>query len=334
MGNSSTERDTKLQTPKAHYDAAVDAARAGQDADAHGEAAQRLRRQGPAYPLKAFHNRIKQAMIKRLCARGSSVLDLCCGRGGDIRKWLAAGVRSVRGLDVSGAAIEEARRRYTSLGDASKSIKCDFDVVETLSTSVWTAARCNRPFDAVTCFFAIQYFFSGDGALHSLLGTVAANLRDGGVFFGTCPDAKRVAKLLGSSKEHATQHVHLARTWHPANSYAAFGSKYLMSIADTVTEGTEATENAEYLAFENVLVTAARMHGLFPMNWPRHAIVDGMLAPCQAPHWAYRAFQPLREEFSGEQDDLFQASSMYVAFAFVKRAHLMPAATKAHTQNA
>lgn len=39
------------------------------------------------------------------------LLDLACGRGGDIWKWIDAGIKRVKGVDLSPGEIVEARKR-------------------------------------------------------------------------------------------------------------------------------------------------------------------------------------------------------------------------------
>jgi len=44
---------------------------------------------------------------------GLSVLDLCCGKGGDIpSKWLKAKPAHYVGVDLSAMSVAEARQRY------------------------------------------------------------------------------------------------------------------------------------------------------------------------------------------------------------------------------
>ena len=48
---------------------------------------------------------------RRFASGAGSLLDLACGRGGDIWKWLDAGIARVKGVDLSPGEIEEARKR-------------------------------------------------------------------------------------------------------------------------------------------------------------------------------------------------------------------------------
>ena len=51
-------------------------------------------------------------------------------------------------------------------------------------------------FGAVSCMFALHYFFETEASLHNLLRTVAASLKPGGYFFGVMPDGARVCAPL------------------------------------------------------------------------------------------------------------------------------------------
>ena len=65
--------------------------------------------------LKKFNNFIKTILINQFCRFSGhklSVLDLCCGRGGDLGKWAQQDICHYVGLDLSNALVEEAQRRY------------------------------------------------------------------------------------------------------------------------------------------------------------------------------------------------------------------------------
>eukprot|EP01126_Amoeba_proteus_P006415 TRINITY_DN12244_c0_g1_i3.p1 TRINITY_DN12244_c0_g1~~TRINITY_DN12244_c0_g1_i3.p1 ORF type:complete len:103 (+),score=20.09 TRINITY_DN12244_c0_g1_i3:129-437(+) len=81
------------------------------------------RRKGAAFPLKQFHNQIKKDMISAFARllQAETLLDLCCGRGGDIHKWLAVpSLRYVKGIDIADVELKEARERFTNITKGSK----------------------------------------------------------------------------------------------------------------------------------------------------------------------------------------------------------------------
>ena len=67
---------------------------------------------GMAAPLKKFHNKIKRLLILRFANDADSLLDIACGRGGDLHKWAAANIRYVHGFDI---ADEEVRSKLEAV---------------------------------------------------------------------------------------------------------------------------------------------------------------------------------------------------------------------------
>jgi SAM-dependent methyltransferase len=305
---------------RVHYDCA--AARRGSAA---------ARAEGPAYPLKRFHNQIKEAMIRAFAPPGSSLCDVCCGRGGDLQKWARAGLARVRGIDVSEEAIANARQRLSTIAGPGPDV-----TFEVRDMRVPSAADHDNKFDCVSCFFAIHYFFESERTLYGLLGFVAQTLRPGGIFFGACPDGRRVVEKATRRGNNVGGHndktnvLRLEGQWGEGPP-AAFGSRYLMEIKDTVTEATEAgTHNVEYLVFESVLKKAAMAHGLVPVDpWPRLAFHSTnksntsrteCLGPVSTTHGLFRPFAPSMRATRGVAHgaELDEASGLFVAFAFRK----------------
>ena len=75
-----------LEYTQRHYDGHARAF--GSDADAL-----RARSQGPGFPLKQYHNQVKRQLVQHFARNTAALLDLACGRGGDLQKWADAGVR-------------------------------------------------------------------------------------------------------------------------------------------------------------------------------------------------------------------------------------------------
>ena len=65
--------------------------------------------------MLCFQNYIKSLLINEQTfkEKGLSILDLCCGKGGDIPgKWLKAKPSHYVGVDLSALSVTEARKRY------------------------------------------------------------------------------------------------------------------------------------------------------------------------------------------------------------------------------
>ena len=178
------------QEVERHYDA-----QAGQHASR--AAALAARRSGPLYAYKRYANAAKRRMIMRYAGgAGATLVDLGCGRGGDLGKWREAGLRHVLALDLSAAQLDEARQReardpprrqpgttiswrHGSMGAAGLSAE--------LRRELPPAGA-----DAVAAQFAVHYAFGTEAGAKALLAEAASLLRPGGVFFGIAPDADAI----------------------------------------------------------------------------------------------------------------------------------------------
>eukprot|EP00879_Flechtneria_rotunda_P004748 GHRR01005017.1.p1 GENE.GHRR01005017.1~~GHRR01005017.1.p1 ORF type:complete len:690 (+),score=302.69 GHRR01005017.1:350-2419(+) len=244
------------QTIKEHYNQHV------QDHLTTKEALQR-RREGPAAPLKKYHNDIKRRLIYRFAYRASALLDLACGRGGDIHKWASAQVHYVKGYDLSDREVAEAQRRYAELKQKSSGhLQAHFQQTDQLGLSL---LKEDRQYDVATCMFALHYFFEKEAVLKTFMETVAANIKPGGYFIGCLPDGKRVKAHLKAEGHLQMPHLVLRQLWEGKD--APFGSAYIMEIPDTVVEGHEGLTQGshEYLVFEKVLLQVAKLSGLHPV---------------------------------------------------------------------
>jgi len=163
----------------AHYDAAAAAAAA----DARTT---RLRR---------AHNELKRRVLGALPA-GARVLDLGCGRGGDLGKWAACAPPPARvlGLDASAASVAEARARAAAWPGGAP--WAQFRVCRGVGERDDLALGA---FDLVTCMFALHYFFDAPERAERALRFVRRHLRLGGRFVGVAPHGDRTRAMLAAA---------------------------------------------------------------------------------------------------------------------------------------
>ncbi|KAK9822447.1 hypothetical protein WJX81_000844 [Elliptochloris bilobata] len=303
-----------LKRTEAHYDL-----HAGKHQSA--EEALRARRDGEAAPLKQFHNKIKREMIYRFAWQADSLLDFACGRGGDLQKWFDAGVKYVKGIDLSPREVEEAQRRYASEKALPRrqgaALQAEFMASPELGLSAWLEPR---EFDAVTCMFALHYFFASERTLRTFLGNVARNLKPGGYFFGTVASGRRVQETIKRSGRWPSLRLKmLALDARWRGEAAPFGCAYNCAIGDTVTQGVQdANEGSlEYLVYASPLAAVAAQHGLTPLTDWGAPELEGFFDEADRGK-LLKHFQP---KFPPTCDaSLAQASSLFAAFAFQKGA--------------
>jgi mRNA (guanine-N7-)-methyltransferase len=276
---------------------------------------------GARLPPGSCGNRPPASAAARRFAHGAdSLLDLACGRGGDIRKWFDAGVGFVKGIDLSPGEVAEARQRYEELRRERPAARttCQFADTPALGLQEW---KEDRQYDVVTCMFALHYFFVAEKALHQFLHNVAANLKPGGFFVGTVPDGKRVNECIRVAKSFDSPMLRIQPRW--AGAPAAFGSPYLCAIGDTVTGSEKDTEGSlEYLVYGSVLAGVAAQHGLRPVLNYQDPAMEGLFDPGDAAA-LLKHFAP---RFPGADPSLERASALFAAFVFRKDEAQEPAA--------
>lgn len=153
-------------------------------ADQYGRAALLSRRgqlDGVASDRRRRHNAVKRWLVGRALEtlgpvrhRTAHVLDLGCGRGGDLAKWLVGHPgRRYLGVDASAQAVDEARRRAREMGVAHQ---CEFVVGDMARVANLGVCDTARRFDVVSCMFALHYCLVNEHAVaRDVLGPAAAS---------------------------------------------------------------------------------------------------------------------------------------------------------------
>lgn len=122
------------------------------------------------------------------------VLDLGCGRGGDLRKWASYRLRGFVGLDGGATCVEEAQARHAGLVAQGKSaVHAVFHVVD-VTREAWPLETGSV--NIVSSMFFLQFAFSSRHVAAHVLDEVARVLDDDGVLCGILPDGNRVTSLL------------------------------------------------------------------------------------------------------------------------------------------
>ena len=190
--------------------------------------------------LKDFHNKVvKRMLITNVSEKGNTLIDLAVGKGGDISKWISAGLKFVLGIDISRDNIENRKdgicaryinnkkqNKYIPKGlfvhgngsvnirntdgiytDKDKQIvKAVFgegakDVKE-LGKGVYNAYGIGEEgFDICSIQFALHYMFEDQQTLQNFLRNVSETTKVGGYFIGTSYDGHIMYDKLLTKKK-------------------------------------------------------------------------------------------------------------------------------------
>jgi ribA/ribD-fused uncharacterized protein len=177
--------------------------------------------------VQDFHSTVKKDLYKRYVKKGSTLLELAVGRGGDLHKWKVVHPSKVVGIDLYETNLTAPRQgacaRYLKTQAESPKEKLPpvlfipADMTQPLetqdhrylrllmgkespSTSYLENFAGLQTFDVISCQFAIHYACSSEETFRSFVGNLTAHGK--GIFFGTCMDGQAVYSLLLGQTGH------------------------------------------------------------------------------------------------------------------------------------
>jgi mRNA (guanine-N7-)-methyltransferase len=229
-------------------------------------------------PMQRFSSNVKAIMKKsRVPFR---VLDLACGRGGDLNKWTRdCEVKLYVGVDISVEELKEAKQRAETFKGSSAfhffRSSCDSptllqDLKPIVGAGHKQDARAGgvaASMHVVWCQFALHYFCETRASLSAFLKNVSGALTRGGRFCASFPNPCAVIGHLNQT--------HLTGQCTSGNSicFVSAGAGVILPIAEDVglrefgiaynfTLGDAVQECAEYVVPLRVLVELAAEAGL------------------------------------------------------------------------
>ena len=235
------------------------------------------RKQSPIYNLRCLNNFVKSTLIQTVTKKKDRVMDLACGKGGDLGKFKKAEIGYYCGIDI---ALESVRRdaiqRYNKgdytfpatfiAGDAFV-----HDLEDVLGENV------KGLFDVVSCQFAIHYSFSTEKRARKAFENISKALRPGGHFVGTTVDSNVLVRNLRQTDgllfgndviEVNFDEKHGKKEFLPPG----FGIEYSFTLEDAVTDCKESL--VPLITFAEL----AKEYDLEIMRWTNfHQYVHEML---------------------------------------------------------
>ncbi|XP_024361760.1 mRNA cap guanine-N(7) methyltransferase 1 isoform X3 [Physcomitrium patens] len=285
-----------------------------QVADHYSARSNQTREQREASPiihLKKLNNWIKSVLIQIYTQRGDTVLDMACGKGGDLIKWDKASIGYYVGIDIAEGSIEDARKRYNGETDHARGRR-DFGFPAKLICA--------------DCFeFAMHYSWDTEERARRAFRNVSAILQPGGCFIGTMPDADVLVRKLRDAPElefgNRVYRVRFDEKYSEKQfpSSTPYGIQYEFHLEDAV-------DCPEWLVPFQCFKSLAAEYGLelvFKSNF--HSFVKQY---CQQKDFAdlMRKLGALGDSAAGDAitDDEWDAAYIYLVFVFRKSGNKPP----------
>jgi len=210
--------------------------------------------------LRDFHNLwVKRRLITGAAKPGQTLIDLACGRGGDLPKWIAAGLQFVYGLDLVDDNISNrldgACARYLNyakkmrripqalfgVGNATLNIRDGTGIPDgmdqavnmavfgiesekELPVGVKSAFGYGRDgFDVCSIQFALHYMFKNLRTLNECLRNITEVTKIGGYFIGTCYDGAKIFRMLNNTAagQSVSKAINDVQVWGVTKQYGA-----------------------------------------------------------------------------------------------------------------
>ncbi|XP_024154340.1 mRNA cap guanine-N7 methyltransferase [Oryzias melastigma] len=179
-------------------------------------------------------DQVRKAGNKRVC-----VLDLGCGKGGDLLKWRRGGIDHLVCADIAAVSVEQCQSRYDEMKRKSYSN-------EKLFSAQFITADCSKEvlpeklddgelmFDICSCQFVYHYSFESEQKADMMLRNACERLKPGGFFIGTTPDAYELVKRLEASDSLSFGNEVFKVSFQSKGSYPLFGCQYHFSLEEVV----------------------------------------------------------------------------------------------------
>ncbi|VEU22544.1 DEKNAAC103332 [Brettanomyces naardenensis] len=281
------------------------------------------RSESKIYKLRSFNNCIKYILINKYATRGGNVLDLGCGKGGDLAKWDLAQISSFVGIDISDQSIKEAIHRYRKSRCQFHAIFATGDAFNVQVPKILSPFKdeVNLQFDTVSMQFCLHYAFVNEETARSALENVSRSLKLGGMFIGTIPSSDfirwKIKRLPPGEKKWGNSIYSVEFPEVPPRDgkfEKPFGNMYTYYLVDAVDHVPEYLVPFEKLRslceeYNMELRYKKNLFELFNKEIPRyfHMLPPPLVDSLKQPDGSYGV--------SGEDRD---AGSFYLAFAFEK----------------
>ncbi|KAG7225284.1 hypothetical protein INR49_007131 [Caranx melampygus] len=196
--------------------------------------------------MRNFNNWLKSVLIGEILekvrdagAREISVLDLGCGKGGDLLKWRRGGIDHLVCADIAAVSVEQCESRYEEMRRKSHANEKIFSAqfITADCSKEGLSEKLDQPelmFDICSCQFVYHYSFESEQKANMMLRNACERLKPGGYFIGTTPDAFELIKRLEASDSLSFGNEVFKVSFQSKGSYPLFGCQYHFSLEDVV----------------------------------------------------------------------------------------------------
>ncbi|KAF6303194.1 RNA guanine-7 methyltransferase [Rhinolophus ferrumequinum] len=203
------------------------------------------RSQSRIFYLRNFNNWMKSVLIgeflenlRQKKKRDISVLDLGCGKGGDLLKWKKGRINKLVCTDIADVSVKQCQQRYEDMKNRRDN--------EYIFNAEFITADCSKEllidkfhdpemcFDICSCQFVCHYSFESYEQADTMLRNACERLSPGGYFIGTTPNSFELIRRLETSETESFGNEIYTVKFQKKGSYPLFGCKYDFKLEGVV----------------------------------------------------------------------------------------------------
>uniref|UniRef100_A0A915N7E8 mRNA cap guanine-N(7) methyltransferase n=1 Tax=Meloidogyne javanica TaxID=6303 RepID=A0A915N7E8_MELJA len=140
------------------------------------------------------------------------VLDLACGKGGDLRKWRVGGIDEIVMTDIAEVSLQDCRDRFNRMRDR-RTRRLPFnahfvqaDLIE-VDLPDCLPKEAPKQFEIASCQFALHYAFRLEQSARKMIENCTKMIQAGGYFIGTITNASAIVQYLRKSSGNFSNRV-------------------------------------------------------------------------------------------------------------------------------
>ena len=268
--------------------------------------------------LRSYNNWVKSTLIQKFSRTEESepgqklkVLDIGCGKGGDLQKWHNAPqpVELYVGVDPAAVSISQAEGRYHEMRRKNRrhgmfhgefKVKdCygewlgEIPIIREVGISEEVPSRWQEGgFDVVSMMFCLHYAFESESKARMMLRNVAGALKKGGRLIGVIPNSDFLRKRLETFKDKVSDKTGKISSQETptASNEEAVGAGADGQVAKPSTEDATSKESMQgnEKDTEPAAVVPEWGNSIYRVRFPANTPLDGKFKPPFG--WKYSYF--------------------------------------------
>lgn len=137
--------------------------------------------------MRKYHNMIKDHLITTYINRGSTILDIGTGRGGDLSKW--------KNRNINAFAVEPDKKNVETIKERNKTVNANIKIINAGAEETTEILKNVDEVDAISAFFSLTFFPESEEIFDGLINTIDRTLKKNGYLVGIVLDEGKLREF-------------------------------------------------------------------------------------------------------------------------------------------